>query len=130
MEEGEWRRQERYGGGIRKEEEMDCLINIKFSKGRRYIVQYSRLESVEGSYYPRVPECLSLRPNWHPSPPLPPASMRHPPFGTEGGQHSLAGEGREKPTSDDCRESLALCLLMCYTVKKGLRFSRPQPGCH
>ncbi len=44
-----------------------------------------------GLYIPRVPECLSLRPNWLPPPPLPPASVSPP--GTKGGQHSLAGEG-------------------------------------
>jgi hypothetical protein len=37
---------------------------------------------------PRVPECLSLRPNWLPAPSLPQAS-------SPGRQHSLAGEWTE-----------------------------------
>jgi hypothetical protein len=47
----------------------------------------------------RVPECLSLRRNWVPTPPSPQASVLPP--------HSLAGEGVGGPNSDDWKESLA-----------------------
>jgi hypothetical protein len=59
---------------------------------------------------PRVPECLSLRPNWLPPPPtIPPKRVFPPPPGTTGGgQHLLAGEGAGGANSDDWRESLAL----------------------
>ncbi len=57
----------------------------------------------------RVPECLSLRPNWLPPFPLPQASVS--PLGTKERQPLLAGEGMRGAISDDLRESLALCVL-------------------
>ncbi len=63
---------------------------------------------------PRVPlpECLSLRPNGSPPPPLSQASVFPTPLEPEEEeQHSLAGEGVGGANSDDWKESLALCLL-------------------
>jgi hypothetical protein len=57
----------------------------------------------------RIPECLSLRPNWLPPPPLLQASVS--PLGTKDRQPLLAGEGMRGAISDDLRESLALCIL-------------------
>ncbi len=57
-------------------------------------------ETVEGLYYSisRIPECLSLRPNW--LTPSPHIECVPPPLGTKGGgEHSLAGEGRGEPIS-------------------------------
>ncbi len=49
-------------------------------------------------------QCLSLRRNWVPTPPLPKASVS-PPLEE---QHPLADEGVGGPNSDDWKESLAL----------------------
>jgi hypothetical protein len=63
---------------------------------------------------PRVPECLSLRPNW--LPPSPSSSSEvSTPLEPTGVTHSLAGEAAGGGTNaDDWRESLALCLLCAY----------------
>ncbi len=41
------------------------------------------------TYIPRVPQCLSPRPNWDPPHPLPSAGVSPP--GTKKGTHSLVG---------------------------------------
>ncbi len=70
-------------------------------------IMHSPIRRVILLYY-RVPECLSLPPNWVPPPPLPQASAS-PPWNQKGGggQHSLAGEG----AGGDLRECLELCIL-------------------
>ncbi len=69
---------------------------------------------------PRIPECLSLRPNWLP----PPRKRLFPPLeqygggGASPGKHSLGGEGAGGANSDVWRESLALCILCaCNAVQ-------------
>ncbi len=72
----------------------------------------------QGTYKPRVPQYLSLRPSWDPTPS--PASECVPP-GTNGRGDTLAcGWGGGGPNSDVWRKSLALCLLCVET----LRFER------
>ncbi len=73
---------------------------------------------------PRVPQCLFLRPNCLPPPPLPPANVSLPPPLETNGGATLAGEGREgagEANSDDWRESLALCILCAYQSPKNLQ---------
>jgi hypothetical protein len=69
------------------------------------------LHTVDGLYtIPSVPDCLSLRPNWPHSPPLPLASVS--PLELKGeGQTCLGGEGAE-----DWRVSLALCIFCACTL--------------
>jgi hypothetical protein len=57
---------------------------------------------------PRVPQCMSPRPNRDP----PTSSPKR------GGAHSPGGEGVGGPNSDDWRKSLALCLLCAITDLK------------
>ncbi len=64
---------------------------------------------------PRVPEYLSLRPDFAPAPPRPFSTQLvcHPPplEPKKVGQHSLVDEGVGGANSDDRKESLALCIL-------------------
>ncbi len=72
-----------------------------------------------GIILPRVPECLSLRPNWLLPPPLPQASVSPPPelepTGGGGGKIRLRVRGRGGANSDNWREALTLCIL-CGTL--------------
>jgi len=69
----------------------------------------------------RVPQCLSLRPNWDPPPPLPQGSVP-PPKNQMGGEGphrdswwTLACvRGSGEPNSDDDRKSLALLPILCH----------------
>ncbi len=60
------------------------------------------------TYIPRVPKCLSPRPNWDPPPPDPQASV-FPPEPNKGGHTREWGGGGGGLSSDDRRKSLALC---------------------
>ncbi len=72
----------------------------------------------------RVPEVLSLRPNW-----LPPNFLSckrvcpPPPWNQWGGQHSHGGEWTERASSDEWRKSLALSIRTKYV-------SGSLPKCH
>jgi hypothetical protein len=69
----------------------------------------------QSTYLPRVPQCLSPRPNWD----LPPPRKRVCPSpGTKGGgvAHSPAVRGWEGPNSDNWRKSLALLLLCAFNL--------------
>jgi hypothetical protein len=70
-----------------------------------YSTSQQYVSAVEGLYctIPKVPECLSLRPNWFP--PL------FPPSWTKGEATLACGRGGGKANSDELKESLALCLL-------------------
>ncbi len=64
----------------------------------------------QSTYIPRVPQCLSPRPNRNPPPP--PASKCAPSPEPKLGAHTwLRVSGWGCPNSDDWRKSLALCLL-------------------
>jgi hypothetical protein len=64
----------------------------------------------QSTYIPRVPQCLSTRPNWDPPAPSP-ASECVPIPGTKGGGNTLACKwgGGGVPIPDDLKKSLALC---------------------
>jgi hypothetical protein len=63
-----------------------------------------KIFSLQSTYIPRVPQCLSPRPNWDPHPLS--RKLVCPP---------RAGEGVGSPNSDDWRKILALCLLCVYS---------------
>ncbi len=63
----------------------------KWNVATKIIFSFQLASLVEDYIIPRVPECLSLRPNWLPPPPLPQMSVSRPMEPKEG-QHSLAGE--------------------------------------
>ncbi len=68
---------------------------------------------VQSTYIPRVPQCLSPRPNWD-SPTPSPASDCASPRNQRGGVRGhtrLRVRGWGSPNSDDWRIGLALCLL-------------------
>ncbi len=68
----------------------------------------------QSTYMPRVPQCMSPRPNWDPPTPLPQASL---PPGTKGGDTLTSRSGGGGPDSDDWRKSLAQCLLCCFDIQ-------------
>jgi hypothetical protein len=104
------------------------LINSDFSslKGsnlglysvlRLYSTSYVAYQA-QSTYIPRVPQCLSPRPNWDPPPPLPQESVSPPPRPTYLAiTRTACQHEREGLNSDDWRKSPALCLL-CDLVKK------------
>ncbi len=70
-------------------------------------------------YIPRVPQCLSPRPNWDPPTPSSPSKCVPSPE-TKGGRHTLLPlRGWGGFNSDDWRKSLALCLLCDVHVDLG-----------
>jgi hypothetical protein len=73
----------------------------------QYNVQCTR------TYIPRVPKCLSARPNWDPPSPRPQASVSTPePKGEE--THSPEGKEVGGPNSDDWRKNLVI--LQCNII--------------
>ncbi len=70
-------------------------------------VTHKHLLHPQSTNIPRVPQCLSPRPNWDPSPPLPLASVSSP---EPKGEHTRLRVGRWGPISDDWRKSLELCI--------------------
>ncbi len=75
---------------------------------------------------PRVPECMSLRPNWLLTPP-PPASECVPPLEPKGGGNThLRVIGQGKPIRTTGEKSLALCL-HCGLPSSYIPFQSPLP---
>ncbi len=71
---------------------------------------------------PRLPECLSLRPNWLPPPPPPQASVSPPPPRNQmerGHTRLLVREQVEPIRTTSWRESLALCILCGFYLLLG-----------
>jgi hypothetical protein len=73
------------------------------------------------TFIPRVPQCLSSRPNWDPHLPSPARECVTHPRTKRGMGHSPAGEGvRGGPQFELLEKSLALCLLCgCVTTPSG-----------
>ncbi len=69
------------------------------------VVSTLKKVSTPNTYIPRVPQFLSLRPNWDPPPPLPQASVYL--IRTKGGGTLTCGWGGGGPNWDDWRKSLA-----------------------
>ncbi len=82
-------------------------------------------QTQQSTYIPRVPQCLSPRPNWDSPSPLPPASVSPPSSGTKGGgTHSPAGEVVVGPSSNDWRNSRYLGHIYIFRLFLYCDFSR------
>jgi hypothetical protein len=84
----------------------------KFFRNKLSTAKIPRLVFFQSTYIPRVPQCLSPRPNWDPPLPLQQASVPPPPRNQRGGGYTLAcvrGSGGEAQFGR-IKKSLAICL--------------------
>ncbi len=88
---------------------MEVQYTLLFGKKRKFCVynSFAKLPlffDLITIIIPRVPQCLSPRPNWVRPSPISRKQVARPPKPKGGGQHLPAGEGVDGPNSDDWRE--------------------------